>query len=43
MLYQEASYFDGYHFAHIGAREEHLRITRKLADAKKAMARRRRA
>lgn len=26
MLYSEASYFDGYHFAHIAARNEHIRL-----------------
>jgi hypothetical protein len=26
--YSEASYFDGYHFQHIAAREEHLRLAR---------------
>lgn len=28
MSYSEASYFDGYHFAHIAAREEFLRVER---------------
>lgn len=28
MLYSEASYFDGYHFAHIAAWEEAKRISR---------------
>lgn len=29
MIYAEASYFDGYHFAHIAARDEHDRLRRK--------------
>ena len=41
MLYSEASYFDGYHFAHIAAREEHLRLVRKLTEARRALDRRR--
>ena len=28
VLYAEASYFDGYHFAHIAAWLDHIRITR---------------
>lgn len=36
MLYAEASYFDGYHFQHIAAYFEHLRLTKKLADASKS-------
>lgn len=28
VLYAEASYFDGYHFAHIAARDEHKRLQR---------------
>lgn len=28
MLYSEASYFDGYHFAHIAKYLDHLRILR---------------
>lgn len=27
MIYSEASYFDGFHFAHIAARDEHNRLT----------------
>jgi hypothetical protein len=30
VLYNEASYFDGFHFAHIAAYQEHLRLTRQL-------------
>lgn len=30
VLYSEASYFDGFHFAHIAAYQEHLRLTRQL-------------
>lgn len=29
MIYKEASYFDGYAFAHIAAWEERLRLKRK--------------
>jgi hypothetical protein len=29
--YSEASYFDGFHFAHIAAWHEHLRVTRQLS------------
>lgn len=28
MIYAEASYFDGYHFAHIAAHVEHVRLKR---------------
>lgn len=28
VLYSEASYFDGYHFAHIAAYQDHLLMTR---------------
>lgn len=28
MIYAEASYFDGYHFAHIVAYEDHRRVLR---------------
>lgn len=31
MLYAESSYFDGYHFAHIAAYEDQLRLRRRLA------------
>lgn len=34
MIYQEASYFDGFHFSHIAAWEEHLRLERKKRDAR---------
>lgn len=40
MLYSEASYFDGYHFQHIAAYEEHKRIERIRTTAIKAMDRR---
>lgn len=40
MLYSEASYFDGYHFAHIAARDEHMRIKRKRIEAMRALDRR---
>lgn len=40
MLYSEASYFDGYHFSHIAARDEHLRLVRKRTEAIKALDRR---
>ncbi len=26
MIYAEAAYFDGYHFAHIAARDEQMRL-----------------
>lgn len=42
MIYAEASYFDGYHFAHIAAYEEVKRIARKQADARRAYGERRR-
>ena len=29
-MYSEASYFDGYHFAHIAAWYDHLRATRRI-------------
>lgn len=38
--YAEASYFDGYHFQHIAARNEHLRLQRIRATAIKALDRR---
>lgn len=38
--YAEWSYFDGYHFAHIAARNEHLRIQRKRTEAIKMLDRR---
>ena len=38
MDYAEASYFDGYHFHHLGAWQEHRRLTR-LADRAKRAAR----
>lgn len=38
--YAEWSYFDGYHFAHIAARDEYLRIQRKRTEAIKALDRR---
>lgn len=34
MIYAEASYFDGYAFAHIAAMEEHARIERKRTAAR---------
>lgn len=37
MIYSEASYFDGYHFAHIAARDEHLRLQRIRKDAAKCV------
>lgn len=40
VLYAEASYFDGYHFQHIAAYEEHKRIERIRTTAIKAMDRR---
>lgn len=36
--YSEASYFEGYAFQHIAAREEHLRMKRIEADNRKAYA-----
>lgn len=35
MLYGEASYFDGYAFAHIAAWEDHKRLLRKLVTARR--------
>lgn len=40
MIYSEASYFDGYAFAHIAAWEDHRRIQRKRAEARAAHERR---
>ena len=37
MIYSEASYFDGYHFAHIAAFEEHKRLQRINAANAKAL------
>ncbi len=34
MLYAEASYFDGFHFAHIGAYEENKRNVRRQSQAR---------
>lgn len=37
MLYSEAAYFEGYHFAHVAAWEENnrlKRIKRKMAEAR---------
>jgi hypothetical protein len=36
MIYSEATYFDGYHFAHCAAWEEKRRLDRRQADARKA-------
>lgn len=35
MIYAEASYFDGYHFAHIAARDEANRLARINLDARR--------
>lgn len=43
VLYAEASYFDGYHFQHIAAWEEHKRIERIRTTAIRALDRRRSA
>ena len=40
MLYSEAAYFDGNHCAHCAARDEHLRLKRKMTEARKALDRR---
>ncbi|WLJ71233.1 hypothetical protein [Sphingomonas phage Birtae] len=37
MIYAEAAYFDGYHFAHIAAFEEHKRLKRIRDNATKAV------
>lgn len=37
MMYAEASYFDGYHFQHIAAYHEELRLRRIRKDAVKAV------
>lgn len=34
MLYCEASYFNGYHFAHIAMWEDHMRLARKHSAAR---------
>ena len=41
MIYAEASYFDGYHFAHIAAWDEERRLARKRTEARKSIERRR--
>lgn len=41
MIYAEAVYFEGYHFAHIVAREEHQRLTRIRNQSRQAIERRR--
>lgn len=37
MIYAEASYFDGYHFQHIAAWQDHKRLERIRADARKCI------
>lgn len=37
MIYAEASYFDGYHFQHIVAKEEHDRLNRIREENRKAI------
>lgn len=37
MIYSEAAYFDGYHFAHIAAFEEHKRLQRIAAANRTAL------
>lgn len=41
MLYAEASYFDGYHFHHIAAWQEHQRLERIRNEGRKLVDRRR--
>lgn len=41
VLYSEASYFDGYHFQHIAAWEDHNRLERIRRDNQRAYERRR--
>lgn len=41
MMYRELSFFDGFHFAHIAAREEALRLRRKKAEVLRVVERRR--
>ncbi len=43
MIYAEAAYFDGYHFAHIAARDEQQRLDRKRRNARAAIERERRS
>lgn len=43
MMYAEASYFDGYHFAHIAAYEEEVRLRRIRRSAIEAVRRERRS
>jgi hypothetical protein len=38
MIYAEAAYFEGNHCAHCATRDEHLRLKRKLDDARAALA-----
>lgn len=40
VLYSEASYFDGYHFQHIAAWQDHLRLRRLQAVAARSACRR---
>jgi hypothetical protein len=40
-MYAELTYFDGYHFAHIAARQEHLRLSRSRAAGARATLQRR--
>lgn len=42
MIYSEATYFDGYHFAHIAAYEAHRYRARRQARAAASIARERR-
>jgi hypothetical protein len=41
MAYAEASYFDGYHFQHIAAWQDHQRLARIAAEGRKLFERRR--
>ena len=41
VLYSEAAYFDGYHFRHIAAWEDHRRVQRLRNEARRAVERRR--
>jgi hypothetical protein len=43
MLYSEASYFEGFHFAHIAMWEDHMRLARKRSAARAHWVRNRRA
>jgi hypothetical protein len=40
MDYAELTYFDGYHFSHIAAWQDHRRLERKRVEAIKALDRR---